>query len=184
MDLSSFPISPNKSQRPSKLRAEEVANRLYMDAEARRAREEKLRKERGEMPSRQGRLSRGSKLTQTDRSKATQGSNRTDAIKKNKSSAPGAQPHYPPPGGQQDYNRVEPGDEQMYPPQQFAGGHPDADYSVPQAPSSGHLSQQQQQEHNDRMLAYLDRTLKKQESILKLQESLSQSNGGAVGSQQ
>lgn len=32
------------------------------------------------------------------------------------------------------------------------------------------------------MLAYLDKTLKKQESILKLQESLSQSNGPA-GSQ-
>lgn len=42
--------------------------------------------------------------------------------------------------------------------------------------------QQQQQEHNDRMLAYLDKTLKKQENILK--ESLSQSNVEApAGSQ-
>ena len=38
------------------------------------------------------------------------------------------------------------------------------------------LSSQQQQEYNDRVLAYLDDSLKKMESNLKLQESASHSN--------
>jgi len=43
-------------------------------------------------------------------------------------------------------------------------------------PGPGQLSSQQQQEYNDRVLAYLDDSLKKMESNLKLHESASHSN--------
>ena len=45
-----MPISPVKSQRQMKKKADQATNRLYMDAEARRAREEKLRRDRGLLP--------------------------------------------------------------------------------------------------------------------------------------
>lgn len=46
-----------------------------------------------------------------------------------------------------------------------------------QQPGTGApLTQAQQQEHNERMLAYLDKTLKQQESMLRLQEQLNGQN--------
>ena len=42
--------------------------------------------------------------------------------------------------------------------------------------NTGPLTPAQQQEHNERMLAYLDKTLKQQESMLRLQEQINGQN--------
>ena len=194
--LSSGPVSPNKSQKIVRKKGDVAADRLYMDAEARRAREQRYRKDNKNVyqPFNYDTALRAPKQTQSDRSRATQ-----DRLKKSSRLAlnteqasgraaiqAGADSHKPSiqshaaaskqslPTKEHKVDSYAPSSSKN-----SQGLVPPSHCSILDAPprlSVGQLTYQQQQEQNDRVLAYLDKTLKKQESILKLQESLSHSN--------